>query len=173
MHVGARRSDNHTCEGMRTEIITEQNRQIKNKNFRVFEVRVDVNITEDYNQHDYLIQETIHNHFKLEKSRNDRWIILLVFHIDDIDNFTYFGCKSKKCQQLEAKKWLFNTLFASYNGSCMDDSKAKLLHAVNYPNYCTVTSSGVFHAMSDTLKKENNLTNGLHLEEPAHMKQNV
>ena len=132
-----------------------------------------MDITEEYNQHDYLIQEAIRHYFSLVKTRNGRWLISLVFHIDDIDNFTYFGCKTSKCQQLETKKCLFNTIFASYNCGSMHDSKTKLLHAVNYPNYCTVTPCGVFYAMSDNLEERNNLGNDINLEQVVHMKQTV
>ena len=126
----------------------------KNKKFQIFQVGINVDITQEYNKHDDLIQASINEFFSLHKTREDRWIISLVFHIDDIDNFTYFGSKTTLKQQLEIKKYLFNAIFASYNAGGMDPSKVKLLNAVNYPNYCVATPCGIFYAMSDNLEEK-------------------
>ena len=131
----------------------------KNKKFRIFQVRVNVDITEEYNRHDDFIQRQIDENFVhvLRKTRNDRWILSLVFHIDDIDKFTYFGSKKTLSQQIEIKKYLFRIKFNNYDSGIMLKSKRKLLDAVNYSNYCVATPGGVFYAMSDNLKEREQL----------------
>ena len=125
----------------------------KNGKFRIFQVRVNVDITEEYNKHDASIQRKIDEFFALEKKTvEDRFIISIVFHPDDIDNFTYFGSKTTLSQQSKIKNYLFNSKLASYNNGIVDESKRKLLHAVNYPNYCAVTPCEVFNAMCDSLE---------------------
>ena len=140
-------------EAKNEENDTKNKNKNKNKNFRMFQVRVNVDITEEYNKLDGLIRRKIHQFFPLQQTREDRWIISFVFHIDDIDNFTYFGSKTTLTQQLKLKKYLFNKKFKGYDSGGINRSKAKLLDAVNYPNYCAVTPNGVFNAMSDNVEE--------------------
>ena len=117
-------------------------------------MRVNVDITEECHKHDHLIKRELYRLFELRRTRNKRWIVSFAFHIDDIDNFTYFGSKTTASQQLEIKKRLFTAKFERYNAGAMPSSKVKFLDAVDYPNYCVVTSRGVFYAMSDDMDPE-------------------
>ena len=140
------------------EKILENSDNDENKKFRIFQVRIHVDITEEYNKHDDSIKMQIKKLFSLRKAPEDRWIISIVCHCDDIDTFTYFGSKTTLEQQLKIEKYLFDAKFARLSnnndgskGMCR--SKIKLLNGVNYPNYCIVTPCGVFNAMSDNVEE--------------------
>ena len=125
----------------------------KEKSFRIFQVLVNVDITYAYNKHDDVIQKMMNRLFSFKKSQSDRRIISILFHIDDIDNFKYFGSKTTLKRQVKMKKQLTNSIFGRYHAGVMNRSKRRLLRAINYPNYCVVTPCGVFCQMSDNVEE--------------------
>ena len=132
--------------------------------FRIFQMRVTVDITQEYNDHNdedqLIIRTDEYLHFR--KAINGECLISLVFHPDDIDNVTYFGHKTDLEEQLRAKKRVFNEhMTGKYGGSLNPrSSKGKLITAVGYPNYCVSTPHGVFSAVSKDKEELNQFQNG-------------
>ena len=124
------------------------------RQFRLFQVRVTVDVTDAYLSHPRDVQDEILRVFHLNEI-NGRYSIALVFHVDDIDNFTYFGHKTDILQQRQMKHLVYEKNINSLAAGRLIEAKRQLLDAVGYPNYCMVTPDGVFSGMEkkDTHKK--------------------
>ena len=133
----------------------ERNKE-QNDNFGVFQIAVTVDITKAYNKHDNECQESIRDYelFDFVQRKNGQCLINLVFHIDDIENISYFGDKTTLEQQLEAKQRAYDVLVASYVGGTISPAQKNLLKAVGYPNYCVATPDGIFSAMSSNEEEQ-------------------
>ena len=121
--------------------------------FRPFQIRVQVDITQEYYNNTALKSLPFDKSFNTIITDYGECLISLVFHTDDVDNITYFGHKTREEEQLKAKQETTNWFVASENGCRISESKAKLLDAVGYPNYCILTPNGVFSALSSNEKE--------------------
>ena len=130
------------------------------KKFRLFQIGVTIDITKAYNTYDKEQRRSFRNCIEPCRSRKtnpNQRLVTLVFHIDDIENITYFGHKTTLEQQLTTKQHLFDSLVTSYNKGRMDTSKHRILDAVGYRNYCVGTSlrGHLFSAMSENEQERN------------------
>ena len=130
----------------------EISKNIKRQKFPIFQIRVQVDITQEYESYDEDTQLLVDDDesFNLVKTENDEYLVSLVFHSDDVKNITYFGHKTTQEEQLKAKRDTFNWYVTSDNDFQVDESKVKILQAVGYPNYCILTPNSIFNAISKT-----------------------
>ena len=148
-----------------------------NKNgikFHVFQIRVQVDITEAYKTHFGEAQWSLSQKkfFNLIRTENDEYLISLVFHTDDIDNITYFGHKTTLEEQLKIKKAAFNWYIASYSGGEMRESKGMLLQAVGYPDYCVLTPNGIFSGLSKDIKERKQFNHWFNIDKRTMVCEN-
>ena len=114
----------------------DQIRPALEKCFDLFQIFIDVDITQYYNKYTAAERKAIHARFSHYLSTvNDKKVLVIATHGDDRTRYSYFGDKSS----VENRKQITTSGFCHVE---ISESKQKFLDLIGYPNYCPPGPSG-------------------------------